>query len=325
MEQALGQAVAGQVVALEPVQRLWSGCGEIVRVTLEGEGPERVIVKRIALPERLDHPRGWGGARSHARKLRSYRVELNWYRHWAGRCDAACRVPRALGTFELEGDRLLLVLEDLDLAGFTRRHSRAEEAQVRACLRWLAHFHARFMGEAPQGLWPTGTYWHLATRPDELEAMAPGPLKRAAGWIDQQLERCRFRTFVHGDAKIANFCFHPDGAVAAVDFQYVGGGCGMKDVAYFLGSCLSGPRCEAGEGQHLAYYFECLEEALGHYGKALDFDALEREWRDLYPLAWADFHRFLAGWMPDHQKIDDYMRRFTGEVLARFEQQEERA
>ena len=29
------------------------------------------------------------------------------------------------------------------------------------------HFHASFLNEAPDGLWPVGTYWHLETRPDE--------------------------------------------------------------------------------------------------------------------------------------------------------------
>jgi thiamine kinase-like enzyme len=64
-------------------------------------------------------------------------------------------------------------------------------------------------------------------------------LKEAAPVIDEKLNTCAYKTFVHGDAKLANFCFAPDGQVAGVDFQYVGGGCGMKDVAYFIGSCLN--------------------------------------------------------------------------------------
>lgn len=70
------------------------------------------------------------------------------------------------------------------------------------------------------------------TRPDELSAMKPSHLKGAAEAIDSKLNQCKFQTIVHGDAKVANFCFTPDSkSIAAVDFQYVGSGCGMKDVA----------------------------------------------------------------------------------------------
>ena len=119
---------------------------------------------------------------------------------------------------------------------------------------WLAHFHATFMGETPDGLWEVGSYWHLDTRPDELEALDDVHLKQAAGEIDALLRAARFQTFVHGDAKLANFCFSEDGTqVAAVDFQYVGGGCGMKDVAYFIGSCLYEEDCERHEAALLGF------------------------------------------------------------------------
>ena len=119
------------------------------------------------------------------------------------------------------------------------------------------------MGEAPSGLWTTGTYWHLETRPDELDVLDDAQLKAAAEKIDRQLSEARFQTFVHGDAKLANFCFAETGAgVAAVDFQYVGGGCGMKDVAYFISSCLDESSCEAGETELLDCYFGALKRSL---------------------------------------------------------------
>jgi len=31
-------------------------------------------------------------------------------------------------------------------------------------------------------------------------------------------------------------------------------------------------------------------------------EAITKEWSDLFPVAWADFHRFLLGWSPSHKK-----------------------
>ena len=63
------------------------------------------------------------------------------------------------------------------------------------------------MGNAATGLWPAGTYWHLETRPDELDAMPDGPLKNSAAMIDRRLNKATYKSLVHGDAKVANFCF----------------------------------------------------------------------------------------------------------------------
>jgi aminoglycoside phosphotransferase (APT) family kinase protein len=189
--------------------------------------------------------------------------------------------------------------------------------EIHTCLGWLANFHATFMGRAPEGLWEVGTYWHLATRPDELAVLEDGPLKKAASEIDRRLGDTRFPTFVHGDAKLANFCFSADGTrVAAVDFQYVGGGCGMKDVAYFISSCLDERESERLEGELLDGYFARLGDALTRRSSDLDLAAIEADWRPLYPVAWTDFYRFLQGWSPGHWKIHRYSERLAREVLA---------
>jgi len=38
----------------------------------------------------------------------------------------------------------------------------------------------------------------------------------------------------------------------------------------------------------------------------------------MYRLSWADFHRFLKGWNPDHCKINSYSERVTSEVIKRL-------
>ncbi|MDB4992993.1 MAG: Choline kinase, partial [Myxococcaceae bacterium] len=251
------------------IQSVWGGYGELFRVHLTGAAVASAVVKSVKPPARR---RGATDA-SHARKCRSYDVETAWYRSFASRCDDTCRVPR-LWSSEVAHDRWLFLLEDLDAAGFGKRRRREPDpVALDRCLAWLASFHARFVGVTPSGLWKTGTYWHLATRPDELAALDDPGLREAAPVLDRMLRQAAFQTIVHGDAKLANFCFSHDGhAVAAVDFQYVGGGCGMKDVAYFLSSC-SDDGFDPHEARHLDRYFELLRGALATRSERVDADA----------------------------------------------------
>lgn len=305
---------------IEDIQPLWSGYGKIMRYGLEGGDFDRVVVKHVKLPDKAHHPRGWNTDRSHQRKMKSYHVESAWYRDWARYCDESCRVPVC---FEVEDtdDEFLMVFEDLDASGFPVRKESVTLRQMQACLRWLANFHATFMGKTPMGLWEVGTYWHLDTRPDEWKALEDTALKEAAVQIDQRLRGARYQTIVHGDAKLANFCFSEDGeSVAAVDFQYVGGGCGMKDVAYFIGSCLYEGDCERYEDALLDYYFSALQDAIKVRAIVIDRGAIEQEWRALYPVAWTDFHRFVKGWSPGHWKIHSYSERLARQVIAKLNQ-----
>lgn len=320
LKQATG---AQQVCELETLQRLWSGYGSIVRYELTATDQTSVIVKHVSPPTSGSHPRGWNTEHSHQRKLRSYQVETAWYQRYAANCGAACRVPSCLAV-EHEGDEVVIVLEDLDAAGFPRRASSVTDAELAACLTWLAAFHARFLGCEGDGLWESGCYWHLETRPDELEVLKTEDpdLHAAAVALDQKLKAARFQTLVHGDAKLANFCFSSDGSeVAAVDFQYVGRGCGMKDVAYFIGSCLDEESCAAAESELLDFYFGKLREAITTCDVSIDVDALESEWRALYPVAWTDFHRFLKGWSPGHWKIHSYSERLARQVIEQLKEE----
>jgi len=295
----------------EEVQELWGGYGKILRYGLIGSQQKSVVVKNVCLPERARQSRG--GNLSFQRKLKSYKVEIAFYENWSKKCEDACRVPNWYA-FEWQKNEFLMVFEDLDTAGFIRRKQSIGWKEMQLCLKWLADFHATFMGEKPEKLWTQGTYWHLATRPDELKAMKDTKLKNAAKAIDRKLNSCTFKTFVHGDAKLENFCFSEDGnSVAAVDFQYVGGGCGMKDIAYFIDSCLYDDECESWEDDILTYYFTELKKALDFKEKNVNFEALEKEWRQLYHVAWADFYRFLKGWAPGHYE-SRYSERISQKV-----------
>jgi len=303
------------------VQSLWSGYGSIDRIGLEGTDLRSVIVKRVQ-PGDGGHPRGWNTDLSHQRKLKSYQVETHWYGRQRERAQPGlARIPECIGA-KFEGDEVLLVLEDLDDAGFPGRRSSVNQAEWQACVSWLAAFHAEHLGVSSEGLWESGTYWHIETRPDELDELEDLALKNAASAIDAKLKETAFQTLVHGDAKLANFCFRPDGAeVAAVDFQYVGGGCGMKDLAYFVGSCFRDDESERRESEVLNFYFKELRECLNRTENDVCPDEMESDWRPLYRVAWADFHRFMKGWSPGHWKLSDYSERVTREVIESIEEE----
>ncbi len=290
------------------LQPLWAGYGELSRVELEG-GPRATAILKWSRPP-PEPPRGDA---SDTRKRRSYQVEATFYRDFAPRSSSSVRVAQLIG-HEQDGDARLLVLEDLDAAGYDARRRQLSLAELDACLRWLAGFHATFLGQEPAGLWPIGSYWQLETRLDELGAVADPAVREAAPELHRRLESCSFRTLVHGDAKEANFCFRSDGSrVAALDFQYVGGGSGMRDLAYLL----HGRHDEPADGiavRQLDIYFLHLCEELGARG--LDGRAVERDWRPLYGIAKADFLRFLAGWAPEHASRDVRGQRFLRGTIA---------
>lgn len=282
----------------EVLQELWSGYGVIERVWTP-DGP--VIEKRVQPPDTCAHPRGWASSVGHARKLRSYAVEHTFYASYAESCGVRTAAAHHL---ERTSTGWRFVFEDLDAAGFPHRRRTSERA-VRQVVRSLAAFHRAFLGASGDGLWERGTYWHLATRPEEHAAMAPGPLKDAAGALDAALRGCPLQTLVHGDAKLANVCFADDDAVAWVDFQYAGRGVGLSDLAYFLGSVFDDDALHVEAPRWLEVYFT-----------ALDHEEAEAAWRPLWPAVWADFERFLAGWAPGHRKRGGFSAGMTARAVS---------
>ena len=64
-------------------------------------------------------------------------------------------------------------------------------------------------------------------------------------------------------------------------------------------------------------YIHQLKLAVKHYNVNLDIDELEQEVRFLYPIAWADFYRFLIGWNPQSWKICGFMEHMSKVGLSR--------
>ena len=304
---------AQSITNKEVIQELWSGYGEILRLEIDHGTRPSVVLKLIDLTGQDAHPRGWNTNLSHQRKLKSYQVESFWYSDWVKENNFKFKIPSCLFTDSNDRQQLIL-LDDLNYEGFPVRRDSLNFSEIKVVLKWLAQFHGEFYNQKPVGLWEEGSYWHLGTRPDEWNDMTSGSLKNAAQVISDRLKNAKHQTIIHGDAKLANFCFSDDSKqVAAVDFQYVGGGCGMKDVAYFVGSCMSEKQLEQHESEILNFYFTELSNSVSI--PINDFLELEEEWRELYSWAWADFERFLLGWMPTHAKLNGYSSRMTKRVI----------
>lgn len=308
---------ADSIEVVEEVQALWSGYGMIYRVQVHGGSCNSLIVKHIKSVETGVHPRGWNTSISHQRKLKSYQVERYWYENYTGN-NEAFKTPSLIAAFDFNEEQFI-VLEDLNDAGFRLRKQELQLEELLPCVEWLAKFHGSLMGVDPKGLWKVGTYWHLETRPDEWSQMDESELKGKAHKIDEVLSGCKFQTIVHGDAKVANFCFNEKGEVAGLDFQYIGGGCGMKDLIYLMGSCLSEENCFQYDETVLKYYFSELQKSAGVKLNELEFRGLEKEWRRMYSYAWADFSRFLLGWMPSHKKLNKYSQEMVEQVLRNID------
>ncbi|GGF80931.1 phosphotransferase [Alteromonas lipolytica] len=303
-----------QLQEFELVQSLWSDFGQLLRCYSPAR-QSHLIIKLIREPASFKHPRGWNSQHSQQRKWRSYQIEQHFYQNYAARLASDARVAELIVT-DQQHEITVLVLSDLNEAGFPVRHHRLNAKTCRPVLAWLAAFHATFMQQPAEGLWSQGSYWHLATRQDEYDQMADGPLKQYAARFDQALRECPYQTLIHGDAKVANFCFSEDGkSVAAVDFQYVGGGTGVQDVAYFLGSVMSDNELSRYTDDCLAFYFDRLKEALGTTTDSATAKDICQHWQDLYCVANADFHRFLAGWSPSHSKINPVLQDQTDQAI----------
>lgn len=304
--------------SFELIQNLWSNYGTLKKVKLTNGST--AILKHLDIPEKIRHPRGRHSEFAHKRKLRSYQVESSWYKNECHAIHQNLRMPLFYDLASSESSMKLLI-EDLNAEGFKSREN-ASLSDIKKCVAWLANLHAKYLQaeENKFSIRPKGSYWHLETRPEELELMRDSELKTYAHEIDETLNNAKYKTIIHGDAKLANFMFS-DNSVAAVDFQYIGFGVGIKDFMYFISSVLSSEQCYKLEESLLSHYFNELKLATSkNTDIEIDFEELELEYRKLYAFVWADFTRFLMGWAPDHFKLHDYALEQTTKCLSLLKQ-----
>ncbi|MBL7496567.1 phosphotransferase [Frankia sp. CNm7] len=264
--------VDGTVTALRH-ERIGTGqVGANYRLHLDhtGAAPRTLVVKLAA-----------GDEDSRRRVGPGYRAEVGFYTTFAHQ--TRVRVPRCWhGAISRDRTRFTLVLEDAHPARPGSQLAGCEVASALDAVRNLAGLHAAFWNSEHL---LTGTRWMRrvdeagaaflgATQVDATarfvrlfgDALDPedaDTMTRAADLTARWLaaEGSPF-SLLHGDYRLDNLLFPPDGAegVVAVDWQTLAVGLPARDLAYFVSTALSGPSRRAHEQALIRAYHERLTD-----------------------------------------------------------------
>ena len=256
---------------------MWASYGQLLRGY--NKTGESVIIKHVELPP---VPSSERAKVDYLRKKKSYQIELDWYRS-----NYSINGLRLTPLVDFYSDGSIYAIEDLSRHLYTPISSIQPEL-LKIILTALAAFHAYFLN-VNNSYWDQGGYWSLDKRQFEWQSMSDEELKNQAHSIDQELNSAKHQTIIHGDFKLANILHKSYKEVAFVDFQYPGAGVGVKDLITLFASLPEEEHINWQE-ELITFYFQELSKYENYTPE------LEKEWRDLYPLAWADYIRFLNGW-----------------------------
>ncbi|MEQ8839864.1 MAG: phosphotransferase [Acidimicrobiales bacterium] len=244
-------ARAGHTATIASIHREAVGTGQMAhneryRFTFagdQGDAPGSVVVK---FPSPAEESRAAGGAGG-------YRNEVRFYTDLAA--DLSIVVPHCLyGAVTDDSTSFTLVLEDLAPAKQGDQITGATDEQIMLAVENLAGLHAPRWGDPTL----TDIDWLQASGGDAVafvELVTPMFIERyrdrlsdrartvyeaygarSAAWIEREPTT---HTLVHGDYRLDNLMFATafgGAAVSAVDWQTLGLGCGLRDVAYLLGN-----------------------------------------------------------------------------------------
>jgi hypothetical protein len=256
-----GHDVTVTVVAATPV-----GHGQIganYRLNLEGHGFD-------AVPTHLVAKMGAGEDRSIVSG--GYRKEVVFYTDLAP--TVAVRTPQCwYGAISADSTVFTLLLEDLAPAQTGDQLRGCTPAEAEAAVTNLAGLHgprwndltlwdhpefdpidadsAAFLGEIFTSAVVTFVERYRADLDDGHEATLHRVAEAIAPWAAARPERFALG---HGDYRLDNLLFHPDGRVSAVDWQTLSVGPPGRDLAYFCGTSLEpADRREAERGLVAGY------------------------------------------------------------------------
>jgi len=192
--------------------------------------------------------------------------------------------------YAVQGNEVGLLMEDYSAWTVPDVKEPIDRGKEESLLGALATMHARFWESPVLSLpWLTKAPWYsdvLNPRPEGYEEAlrgAPEAIRDgvARGWRDalallpdevrekltQPSERLWRdwadlpRTLVHGDTKVANFAFLPDGRVVAFDWTNMGAAPATLDMGWYL--AVNSTRLSRSKDELIARYRELLESRLG--------------------------------------------------------------
>lgn len=264
--------------------------GQLARVSLTYDGdaawPATLIGKFPALDET---------ARYIGNLFRFYEREIRFYRELAPR--VGVRVPNAYySALDVENDEYLLLLEDLAPARCCDQLATVTEQEAESVVQALASFQARWWDspelEAYEWMPNVNAPVHQSAQqsyqdalPTFIErfgdAMSPQVRAIAEEEADHVIDLLNLfeggpRTIIHGDYRLDNLFFSPDGSVAVIDWQITCRGRGIFDLAYFLSGNVTPEVRRKIEKPMLRLWYDRIT-ANGHAGYS--FDDAVRDYR----------------------------------------------
>jgi thiamine kinase-like enzyme len=298
LEQSLGAPV-GALVAMKfgPI-----GTGQMCdsfRLCLDWEnhaGPATIIAK---CPSQDQH------SRNVAKMVRNYELEISWYQDLAEITPINC--PQCFhAQISANGVDFALLLDDRAPAKQGDQLAGADTAMMSAAIIEMASLHAAHWNsttleqfewlqfgtankELVRTLLPA---LYTGFRERYLDRLGPGILdmgQHLVDHIDGYLDTAPAAfSVVHGDFRLDNLLFlaNPDlgkQSITVVDWQTVGIGSPVADLAYFIGTCIADPDIRA------AVETELFEQYCGLIeGKGVTLDRVAL-WRDYRRYAYSGF------------------------------------
>ena len=246
------------------------------------DGPATIVAK---CPSHDEHSRAIAVA------LGSYSREVRWYRELAGH--SAVTAPHCFHA-EIADDGLefVLLLGDCAPAVQADQLVGAMAAQLRPAIVQLAALHAPFWSRDMAAAHPWLGNNSRGLIEAALPALASGFAARYSGRLAPEVLALATElaanighyldwpvsatSVVHGDFRLDNLLFAPDGSVVVVDWQTVGMGCPFADLAYLIGTGIGDPGERAVVEKEL---FEDYIAALEGLGVVVARDAAWRDYR----------------------------------------------